>query len=504
MAQDNAQKHPREQQNPPKGQQNQPSEKENTLGITVKKGGDFVEWYNQVVLKAGLADYAPIRGFMIIKPHGYAMWEKIQEYFNKVLDRRFVSNAYFPLLIPKSFFEKEAEHAQGFAPELAWVDLGKGSEDEDKLAIRPTSETIMYDSYAKWIRSWRDLPLRINQWCNVLRVEVKQTKLFLRTREFLWQEGHCVYATKEQCDKEVRIFLDEYKKMSQDLLAIPVIAGQKTESEKFAGALYTTTIEALMPDGRALQMGTSHNLGQGFAKAFGISYTDENKKAQLPWQSSWGFSTRLIGAVVMVHGDDRGIVLPPRLAKNKAVIVPILFEKTKKEVLQKCRKVEKELEEFNVLVDDREQYSSGWKFADWELKGIPLRIELGPKDIEKGHVVVVRRDNGKKEFVKEKDVKKRIPEILEQMHDEMYSKAKKFLDSNIVEVKNKDEFRKALNEKKMALAYFCGEKDVEAKVKGEFGITSRCSPFGQEDGKEGKCIFSGKAAKTKVLFSRAY
>ena len=480
-------------------------DKDQTLGIMVKKSADFVEWYNQVVLKAGLADYAPIRGFMVIKPHGYAMWEKIQEYFNKVLDKRLVHNAYFPLLIPKSFFEKEAEHAVGFEPELACVESRNENPNdaEERVAIRPTSETIMYDSYSKWIRSWRDLPLRINQWCNVLRWEVKQTKLFLRTREFLWQEGHCVYATKEQCDKEVRIILDEYKRLCEELLAIPVVAGQKTESEKFAGALYTTTIEALMPDGRALQMGTSHNLGQGFAKAFGISFMDEYKKAQTPWQSSWGFSTRLIGAVVMVHGDDRGLVLPPRLAKNKAVIVPILFENTKKEVLQKCRKFERELDDLNVLVDDRDQYSSGWKFADWELKGLPLRIELGPKDLEKGHVVVVRRDNGKKEFVKDKDVKKRVPEILEEMHAEMFSKAKKFLDSNIVEVKNKEEFRKAIDSKKMALCYFCGEKDVEAKIKEEFGLTSRCSPFGQEE-KEGKCIFSGKSAKSKVLFAKAY
>ena len=492
-----------------KGLNPQASGKEQTLGITVKKSGDFSEWYNQVVLKAGLADYAPIRGFMVIKPHGYAMWEKIQEYFNKVLERRFVQNAYFPLLIPKSFFEKEAEHAEGFEPELAWIESkseGRGDtapEQEERLAIRPTSETIMYDSYAKWIRSWRDLPLRINQWCNVLRWEVKQTKLFLRTREFLWQEGHCVYPKKDQCDKEVRIFLDEYKKMCEGLLAIPVVAGVKTDSEKFAGALYTTTIEALMPDGRALQMATSHNLGQGFAKAFGISYMDENKQSKIPWQSSWGFSTRLIGAVVMVHGDDKGLVLPPHLARNKAVIVPILFEKTKKEVLQKCHKLERELGDFNVLVDDREQYSSGWKFADWELRGVPLRIEVGPKDIEKGQVVIVRRDTGKKEFVKEKEAKKRVGELLEAMHDEMLSKARKSLDSGTVEVKSRDEFRKALDGRKMALAYFCGDKDCEAKVKEEFGIASRCIPFGQDE-KEGKCIFCGKPAKSKALFAKAY
>lgn len=482
------------------------AEKENLLGITVKKSGDFVEWYNQVVLKAGLADYAPIRGFMVVRPNGYAIWEAIQRHFDAVLERLNVQNAYFPLLIPKSFFEKEAQHAQGFEPELAWVESKEGNagqDAEEKLAIRPTSETIMYDSYAKWVRSWRDLPLRINQWCNVLRWEVKQTKLFLRTREFLWQEGHCVYATKEECDTEVRLILDEYKRMVEELLAIPVIAGMKTESEKFAGALYTTTIEALMPDGRALQMGTSHNLGQGFAKAFGIKFTGENKQEQLPWQSSWGFSTRLIGAVVMVHGDDKGLVLPPRAAKNKCVIVPILFENTKKEVLKKAREIEKELAEFCPVLDERENYSTGWKYNDWELKGIPVRIEIGPKDIEKGQVVFVRRDCGKKEFVKEKEVKKRLGEVLEEMHSDMFERAKKFLDSNIVEANSYEEFKKLIGERKMVLAHFCEDPAVEAKVKEETGVTSRCIQF---DGKEkaGKCIFTGKPAKRRVIFAKAY
>ncbi|MBI4210821.1 MAG: proline--tRNA ligase [Candidatus Diapherotrites archaeon] len=479
---------------------------ENTLGITVKKSDDFVEWYNQVVLKAGLADYAPIRGFMVMRPNGYAIWERIQRHFDKVIEGHGVENAYFPLLIPKSFFEKEAEHAQGFEPELAWVESRQGEgagEAEERLAIRPTSETIMYDSYAKWVRSWRDLPLRINQWCNVLRWEVKQTKLFLRTREFLWQEGHCVYATKEECDREVRMILDDYRDLVQDLLAIPVVAGQKTKSETFAGALYTTTIEALMPDGRALQMGTSHNLGQGFASAFGIRFTDEQKKEQLPWQSSWGFSTRLIGAIVMVHGDDKGLVLPPRVAKRKIVVVPIVFEDSREKVLKKAREIGKALSEHGAFVDDRDNYNPGWKYNEWELKGVPLRIEVGPKDVEKGHVVVVRRDTGAKEFVKDKDIAGRIPQLLEEMHKAMFAKAKKFLDDSTAEAKSEEEFSKLVAQRKMVLAQFCCLPECEQKLKEKTGITSRCIPFNVK-GAGSKCIFCGEKAESKALFAKAY
>ncbi|MCR4368669.1 MAG: proline--tRNA ligase [archaeon] len=474
--------------------------KEQTAGITVSKQADFSEWYNQVVIKAELADHAPIRGFMVIRPNGYSVWESIQRHFDSVIKSHGVANAYFPLLIPETFFRKEAEHAQGFAPELAWVEKEEG---EEKVAIRPTSETIMYNSYAQWVRSWRDLPLRINQWCNVLRWEVKQTKLFLRTREFLWQEGHCVYATKEECDREVLLFLGEYKKMMEELLAIPVVDGIKTESEKFAGALYTTTVEALMPDGKALQMGTSHNLGQGFARAFGIKYLDESGKESLPWQSSWGISTRLIGAIIMVHGDDKGLVLPPMLASKKAVIVPIVFDKTRDATMKKAREIEKKLCALGVFVDSRENYSAGWKFNEWELKGIPLRIELGPKDLEKKQVVVVRRDNGKKEFVKESDAAKRIPEILAEMHRDMFAKAKKFLDANIVEAKNYAEFKKAIAGRKMVLAYFCLDKEEEEKIKEETGASSRCIPFSEKQ-KPSKCIFTGKLASKRVLFAKSY
>ncbi len=478
------------------------AEKEKQQGLTEKKEGDFSEWYNQVILKAQLADYSPIRGFMVIRPNAYALWEEIQNNFNNAIFKKGVKNAYFPLLIPKSFFEKEAEHAEGFEPELAWIE-SDDKDVEEKLAIRPTSETIMYDSYAKWIRSWRDLPLRINQWCNVLRWEVKQTKLFLRTREFLWQEGHCVYETEAEAEKEALMFLDEYRKLSEELLAIPVVLGQKTDSEKFAGAKKTFTIEGLMPDGKALQMGTSHNLGQGFAKGFGIEFLDKNGKQDFPWQNSWGFSTRLIGAVVMVHGDNKGLVLPPRLARNKAVIVPILFEKEASKVLKKANEISKKISGLNPFVDSRDSYSAGWKFNEWELKGIPLRIEVGPKDIAKKQVVVVRRDTGKKEFVKEAKLVSRAKEILEEMHSDMFKKAQKFLKENSVKADTWPDFKKALAEKKLILSPFCATEACEEEIKDETTATSRCIPF-KQDTKKMKCVKCGKETTIKAWFGKSY
>ncbi len=475
---------------------------EKQQGLTETKKGNFSEWYNQVVQKAELADYAPIRGFMVVRPNAYALWESIQENFNKAIFKKGVRNAYFPLLIPKSFFEKEAEHAKGFEPELAWIE-SDNKDVEEKVAIRPTSETIIYASYSKWIRSWRDLPLRINQWCNVLRWEVRQTKLFLRTREFLWQEGHCVYETEEEAEKEALMFLDEYKNICQDLLAVPVLIGQKTESEKFAGAKKTFTIEALMPDGKALQMGTSHNLGQGFAKAFEIEYLDEKGNKKLPWQNSWGFSTRLIGSIIMVHGDDKGFVTPPRLAKIKAVIIPILFDKTKAQVLKKAKELKKKLDSLNAFVDDRESYSPGWKFNEWELKGIPLRIEIGPKDIAKKQVVLVRRDTGKKEFVAESKLAGRAKQVIEEMHKDMFEKAKKFLKENSVEAKTWSEFKKALSEKKLIFAPFCNTTECEKEIKDKTTATSRCIPLGQKNQKL-KCIKCGKETTIKAWFGKSY
>jgi prolyl-tRNA synthetase len=454
------------------------------------------------VLKAELADYAPVRGFMVVRPNAYALWESIQDYFNTFISEKGVRNAYFPLLIPKSFFEKEAEHAAGFEPELAWIE-GSGKDLDEKVAIRPTSETIMYDSYAKWIRSWRDLPLRINQWCNVLRWEVSQTKLFLRTREFLWQEGHCVYETEEEAERDALMFLGGYQDVCENLLAIPVLLGKKTESEKFAGAKKTFTIEALMPDGKALQMGTSHNLGQGFARAFGIRFLDRTGKSAFPWQNSWGFSTRLIGAVVMVHGDDKGLVIPPMLAKNKAVIVPIVFDKGKETVLKKARGLCKKLSSLDPILDDRDSYSAGWKFNEWELKGIPLRIEVGPKDIEKKQAVIVRRDNGKKEFVSEAKLAVRAKQILVEMQGEMLKKAQTALRENSVEVSSWADFMKALGQKKLVLAPFCNSKECEAEIKAETTATSRCIPFGQKK-QEMKCVKCGKPAFSKAWFGKSY
>jgi prolyl-tRNA synthetase len=478
------------------------AKEEKQIGITVKKEDDMPEWYSQVCQKAELADTSYIKGFMVIRPNAYSIWEQIQDYFNAVMKKKGVRNAYFPLLVPESFFKKEAEHAEGFAPELAWIEKSDGG--EERLAIRPTSETIMYDSYSKWVRSYRDLPLRINQWCNILRWEVKQTKVFLRTREFLWQEGHCVYETEKQCDEDVIHFLNEYKKLCEEQLAVPVLIGTKTEKEKFAGAKYTTTVEAFMPDGKALQCGTSHNLGQGFAKGFGIRFKGKDEKEHVPWQSSWGFSTRLIGAIVMTHGDSKGAVMPPRIAKDKIVIVPIVFEKSKKQILDKAKELGRKLESFGAIVDDRDEYSAGWKYNEWEMKGIPLRIEVGPKDIEKEQVVIVRRDNGKKEFVKEKDLMKKVPEILEHMHKDMFSKAKKFLDNSIVETSDWKSFEKTIKDKKIAKSPFCGDIECEDWIKDKTGgATSRCIDMKAKKPKQ-KCVQCGKEAKHYVYFSKSY
>ena len=469
-----------------------------TKGITVKKSDDLSEWYTQVVQKAEMADYAPIRGFMVIRPQAYAIWERIQEYFNEILKEKGVSNAYFPLLIPESFFKKEAEHAHGFAPELAYVE---GKDEGERLAIRPTSETIMYDSYAKWIRSHRDLPLKINQWCNVVRWEVKQTKPFLRTREFLWQEGHCVFASEEEAIANQKEIIESYKDLVENVLAIPSIIGKKSKMETFAGAKDTLTIEALMPDGKALQMGTSHNLGQGFAKAFGISFKGEDEKDHRPWQTSWGFSTRLIGAVIMMHGDDNGLVLPPKVARNKVVIVPILFEDTQEGVLKKAKALQKELSKFNVILDERD-YSPGWKFNEWEMKGIPLRIEIGPKDMEKKQVTIVRRDTGEKESVPEKAVEKRVGELLDGIQKNLFAKAKKILDSRMGEAKSMKELKEKIEEKKIVRAYMVDESAVEEKIKeATGGATSRIIV---ESEKEGVCVQSGKKTKTVAYFARSY
>ncbi len=480
--------------------------KKSNEGLKTKKEENISEWYEQVCLKSELAEFSPVKGSIIIRPRGYYIWEAIQEYFNKnIVEKTGCENAYFPLFIPESFFKKESEHAEGFSPEVAWLDKSL-TKDSERLAIRPTSETIMYDSYSKWIRSYKDLPLKINQWCNVVRWETNATKLFLRSREFLWQEGHCVYETEKECDKETINYIKLYAKLCKDILALPVIVGRKTNKEKFAGAKYTLTIESFMPDGKALQCGTSHNLGTGFAKAFGISYKGQDEKEHLPWQNSWGISTRLIGGMVMMHSDNKGLITPPKVTKNKIVIVPIFFGDSKKQILKTSKEIYSKLKKFSPILDDREDYSPGWRFSEWELKGIPIRIELGPKDLEKNSVTIVKRNTSEKIQVKISELSKKIPKILNEIQNELYEKAKNFLDSNIVSVNNWRDFLSAIKERKIVKTLWCGETECEEEIKSKTqGASSRCIPL-ESIGKKvsGVCTHCKKPAKTEILFSKSY
>jgi len=476
-------------------------------GITVKKSQDFSEWYTQVVVKSGLADYAPVKGCMIFREHSYAIWEKIQEIFNEKIRATGHRNVYFPMFIPESFLKREAEHFQGFVPEVAWVTIGGNSPLEEKLAIRPTSETIMYATYARWIRSWRDLPIKLNQWNSVVRWETEATKLFLRTREFLWQEGHTAHATKEEADQEVMEILNAYKDVIENYLAIPVLAGVKTENEKFAGALYTTTLEALMPDGKALQMGTSHQLGQNFSKVFDIKFLDQSEKERYVWQTSWGFSTRMIGAMVMVHGDDKGLVVPPKVAPIQVVIVPIPYKDVDaKAILAKAGKIYENLQKHGILVvfDDRTEYTPGWKFNEWELKGVPLRIEIGPRDVKQKQVTLARRDTFEKITIEEEEIVVTVAKLLEKIQETLFNRAKKFLEENITTVKNYDEFKKVLKKKGgLMRACWCSSPTCEEKIKEETGATIRIVPFEKEK-VFSKCVYCGGEAEVAVYFARAY
>jgi len=478
-------------------------EKEQMLALTVKKAGNFTEWYTQLIQKAELADYTSVSGCMVLRPNAYSIWERIQEEFNKMIKKSGHRNVYFPLFIPEHLFEKEKEHVEGFEPEVAWVEKAGSSKLEERLAIRPTSETIFYENYAKWIRSWRDLPLLLNQWVNIVRWEFKHPRPFIRTREFLWQEGHTAHAAKEEAEKEALQILNDYTRLIEEFLAIPVLQGVKSESEKFPGADYTLTMEALMPNGKALQMGTSHMLGQNFSKPFGIKFLDKDGKEKFAWQTSWGISTRLIGAVAMVHGDDRGLVVPPRVAERKAVIVPIYFGKGKKEVLKKCGELEKRLSGFGAFVDRDESHTPGFKFHQWEMQGVPLRLEVGPKDLEKKQFIAVRRDTGEKQAVKEKDAVKGLEKLLEAMQKDLFAKAGKFLKANTVEVKEKAEFGKAVKEGKLAFGWFCEKRECEDTVKDATQATNRLISLEQKKGK-GKCFYCGGEAQRNSYFARSY
>jgi prolyl-tRNA synthetase len=469
------------------------------------KEKDFSQWYVDVVRKTELADYTTIKGCMVIRPYGYGLWENMQAGLDRRIKETGHKNAYFPLFIPESLLKKEAEHVKGFAPELAWVTEGGSQKLEERLAIRPTSEAIICSLYSKWVRSWRDLPILINQWVNIVRWE-KVTRLFLRTTEFLWQEGHTAHKNEQEAEEETLKILNQvYRDYIENDLAIPVIVGRKTEKEKFAGALHTYTLEALMTDGKVLQAGTSHNLGQNFAKAFNIKYLDEDQQEKYVWQTSWGTTTRLIGALVMVHGDDRGLNLPPKVAPVQVIIIPIMFDKTKKEVRNKAEDIITILKkDFRVEIDGRDEYTPGWKFNEWEMKGVPLRLEIGPKDLAKGQVMVVRRDTGEKMAVKEEKLVETVEKLLNNIQENLFNKAKSFLQKNIREVSDYNKFKEVIEKKRgLIKTYWCGNKDCEDKIKEETKASIRCIPFEQEEA-SGKCIYCGKESSTLVYFARAY
>jgi len=475
------------------------------VGITVSKNDNFSEWYTQVIIKAELADYAPVKGLIVLRPDGYSIWESIKESLDSKLKETGHRNGFLPVLIPESLLAKEKEHFEGLNPEVFWVTHSGNSELGDRLALRPTSETLAYSLFSKWIRSWRDLPLKINFWNSALRAEIKGTKPFLRTSEFLWQEGHTVHATKDEAEKEVADILELYKKTIEEELAVPVITGKKSENDKFVGAVYTDTLESLMPDGKALQMGTSHFLGQNFSKPFDVKYLDESNNETFAWQTSWGVSWRLIGGMIMIHGDDKGLVLPPKLAPIQVVIIPIYYSKEEKDsVMQKARQIKDNLSKIDLRVhlDDREQLTPGFKFNDWEMKGIPIRIEIGPKDIAKKQVVLVRRHNRTKTSLNMDSLTEEISSELKNIQKEMFDAAKKILDERVVRVSEYQQFKEQLDNGKMIDCSWCGNQTCEDKIKEETGADIRVIP--SDNTKTETCIYCKNSGTTNVLFARGY
>ena len=475
------------------------------IGITVSKSENFSEWYTQVIIKAELADYAPVKGLIVLRPDGYSIWESIKESLDKKLKETGHRNGFLPVLIPESLLAKEKEHFEGFNPEVFWVTHSGNSEIGDRLALRPTSETLAYSLFSKWIRSWRDLPLKINFWNSALRAEIKGTKPFLRTSEFLWQEGHTVHATKDEAEKEVADILELYKKTIEEELAVPVVTGKKSEKDKFVGAVYTNTLESLMPDGKALQMGTSHFLGQNFSKPFDVKYLDENNTEIFAWQTSWGVSWRLIGGMIMTHGDDKGLVLPPKVSPIQVIIIPIYHSKEDKEnVLQKACQIKDSLSnnDIRVHLDDREQLTPGFKFNDWEMRGIPIRIEIGPKDIAKNQIVLARRHNQTKISLDIDGLAERTLSELKNIQKEMFDTAKKILDERVVRVSEYKQSKKELDSGKMIDCSWCGNQTCEDKIKEETGADLRVIP--SDNTKAETCIYCKNSGTTNVLFARGY
>ena len=463
---------------------------------------DITKWYTDIVLKAELADYAETKGCIAIRPYGYALWENIQKYADTKFKEVGIENYYMPSLIPESLLQKEKDHVEGFSPEVAWVTIAGGEELEEKLYVRPTSEPIIASMYSKWLKSWRDLPILGNQWCNVVRWE-KETRPFLRAREFLWQEGHTIHETHKEAEERTLMMLNIYEDVIENLLAIPVLKGKKTESEKFAGAESTYTVECMMHDGRALQSGTSHNLGQHFTKVFDVKFQNREGKEEYAYHTSWGISTRLIGGIIMAHGDNRGLKLPPRVAPVQVVIVPIAQHK--EGVLDKVFEIKSELtKSFRVKVDDRDKYSPGYKFNYWEMKGVPVRVEMGPRDIENGECILVRRDTGEKETIKIDELNSKLEELLEDIQNNMFDECKKRMEEKTTIALNMEEFKENMEENQGFIkAMWCGKEECEDKIRELTGAKSRCIPFVEEKLSD-KCVCCEGHADHMVVWGRQY
>ncbi len=481
------------------------TEKQSGLGITVEKD-DFSEWFTQIMLKADLADYSSVSGCLVIRPTAYAIWEKMRDECDKRFKKLGIRNAYFPLLIPEKTLKKEKEHVAGFSPEVAWVTEAGDTKLKERLAIRPTSETIIYESYSKWIRSWRDLPLKLNLWNNVLRWEFKHPVPFLRGREFLWNEGHTVYSNKEDAEAEKDEIMGIYKEICEDYLALPSLIGRKSKKETFPGAEYTISMEFYMPNGRCTQGPDFHHDGEIFAKAYDIKFLDKDGKESYAQQNTFAISTRMLGVMFAVHSDSKGLILPPKIAPNKIVIVPILFEDSKDKVLKKCKELMSKLGKFESLLDDREEYKPGWKFNEWEMKGIPIRIEIGPKDLENDSVMVYRRDNGKKEAVKLKNLEDRVSEILEEIQKYLFDKAKDSLNNAIIEVASFEEMLRVLKEKKIAFSPLCENIKCEENLKAETQGAKVLNIPDKQPTKVGKsvCVICKKKANYFAYVGKSY
>lgn len=473
-------------------------------GLTIKKEDNFSEWYQQLIIKSELADYSSVSGSIIYRPLSYQIWEKIKEECDKRLKKIGVKNTYFPLLIPEKSFEKEKDHVEGFTPEVAWVTHAGKTKLNERLAIRPTSEAIMYESYSKWVRSWRDLPLQLNQWNNVIRWEFNNPVPFFRSREFLWNEGHSAFATEKESLEEGPKIRKIYEEVVEEFMALPGLYGRKTDNEKFAGAVFSEKIHYFMSNGRVIEGPCFHHDGQNFAKAYDIKFLNKEGKEEYAWQNTYAISTRMLGTMFAIHSDNKGLIIPPRIAENKIVIVPILFDNTKEKILKQVEKLNKELEEFNPLIDNRTDVSPGWKFNEWELKGTPLRIEIGPKDLDKNQVTFVKRNTGEKIEVKIKEVKKEAKKILEEIQEELYKNAEKLMKDLVQKTERKDELKKIIEKKKVAIVPLSNSSKIEEELKEFTGGAKTLFIDNKSKITKEKCIISGKKADYWVYVGKTY